>query len=139
MVQPLDQGIIASFKVQLKKKLFKWVLSQFDFGFKFEWRANGGEWCSWPTNTNSWASSSPRVCPITIKSKHPSEFSLVDVMNMQSFMDKLNKIPNANNNKHLQEIINSYFHSVWYGEDIILDYICNSILCDVVSINISLI
>ena len=30
VVQPLDQGIIASFKVQYKKKLLEWVLSQFD-------------------------------------------------------------------------------------------------------------
>ena len=30
VVQPLDQGIIASFKVQFKKKLLEWVLSQFD-------------------------------------------------------------------------------------------------------------
>ena len=30
VVQPLDQGIIASFKVQCKKKLLEWVLSQFD-------------------------------------------------------------------------------------------------------------
>ena len=27
---PLDQGLISSFKVQCKKKLLKWVLSQFD-------------------------------------------------------------------------------------------------------------
>ena len=30
MVQPVDQGRIASFKVQYKKKLLEWVLSQFD-------------------------------------------------------------------------------------------------------------
>ena len=29
-VKPLDQGMIASFKVQYKKKLLEWVLSQFD-------------------------------------------------------------------------------------------------------------
>jgi hypothetical protein len=28
VVQPLDQGIIASFKIQYKKKLLRWVLSQ---------------------------------------------------------------------------------------------------------------
>jgi hypothetical protein len=30
VVQPLDQGIIASFKIQYKKKLLEWVLSQYD-------------------------------------------------------------------------------------------------------------
>ena len=30
VVKPLDLGIIASFKVQYKKKLLEWVLSQFD-------------------------------------------------------------------------------------------------------------
>ena len=30
VVQPLDQGIIASFKVQYKKKFMNWVLPQFD-------------------------------------------------------------------------------------------------------------
>jgi hypothetical protein len=29
VVQPLDQGIIASFKIQYKKKLLQWVLSQY--------------------------------------------------------------------------------------------------------------
>ena len=30
VVQPLDQGIIASFKIQYKKKLLRWVLSKYD-------------------------------------------------------------------------------------------------------------
>jgi hypothetical protein len=30
VVQPLDQCIIASFKIQCKKKLLRWVLSQYD-------------------------------------------------------------------------------------------------------------
>ena len=30
VVQPLDKGKIASFKVRYKKKLLEWVLSQFD-------------------------------------------------------------------------------------------------------------
>jgi hypothetical protein len=30
VVQPLNQGIIASFKSQYKKKLLQWVLSQYD-------------------------------------------------------------------------------------------------------------
>jgi hypothetical protein len=29
VVQPSDQGIIASFKIQYKKKLLRWVLSQY--------------------------------------------------------------------------------------------------------------
>jgi hypothetical protein len=28
VVQPLDQGMLASFKIQYKKKLLRWVLSQ---------------------------------------------------------------------------------------------------------------
>ena len=60
---------------------------------------NGGEWCGWPSNTSSQAFSSPWVWPITIKIKHPLEFLVVDVMNMQSFMDKLNKMLISNINK----------------------------------------
>jgi hypothetical protein len=30
VVQPLDQGIIAFLKIQYKKKLLRWVLSQYD-------------------------------------------------------------------------------------------------------------
>jgi hypothetical protein len=30
VVQPWDQGIITSFKIQYKKKLLQWVLSQYD-------------------------------------------------------------------------------------------------------------
>ena len=30
VVQPLDQGLIASFKIQYKKKLLWWVLSKYD-------------------------------------------------------------------------------------------------------------
>ena len=30
VVQPLDQGIIAAFKLRYKSKLLEWVLSQFD-------------------------------------------------------------------------------------------------------------
>ena len=30
VVQPLDQGIIASFKIRDKNKLLQWVLSQYD-------------------------------------------------------------------------------------------------------------
>ena len=30
VVQPIDQGIIASFKVRHRSKLVEWVLSQFD-------------------------------------------------------------------------------------------------------------
>ena len=30
VVQPLDQGIIASYKVEYKKKLLQWILSQYD-------------------------------------------------------------------------------------------------------------
>ena len=44
--------------------------------------------------------------------EHPSEFSVVDVMNMQSFMDKLNKMSISNINKHHQKTIDSYFRSV---------------------------
>ena len=32
--------------------------------------------------------------------KHPPEFLVVDVMNLQSFMDKSNKMPISNINEH---------------------------------------
>ena len=53
-----------------------------------------------------------QVCLITIKSKHPSEFSIVVTYNMQSFLDKLNKMSSSNINKHHPETTNSYFRSV---------------------------
>jgi hypothetical protein len=37
--------------------------------------------------------------------EHPSEFSIVDLMNMDSFMDKLNKMSISNINKHHQKTI----------------------------------
>ena len=83
--------------------------------FRFEWRANEGEWCEWATNTNSQASANMWICPITINFavELSSEFSLVDVLNMKSFMDKLNKILISNVNKHHQWTLYSYFRSVW--------------------------
>ena len=81
------------------------------FGFKFKRRANG-RWCVWLGNTNSQISLSPWLCRITIKSKHPLIFSIIDVMNMQSSMDKLNKMSNSNINKLHQKTINSYSCSV---------------------------
>jgi hypothetical protein len=42
----------------------------------------------------------------------PLEFSIVDVINMQYFMDKLNKKSIFNINKHHRKTIGSYFHSV---------------------------
>ena len=53
--------------------------------------------------------------------KHPLEISVVDVTNIQSFMDKLNKMSISNINKHSSKTIDSYFRSVIYGEDIIMD------------------
>ena len=44
--------------------------------------------------------------------EHALEFSVVDVMNMQFLMNKLNKMPISNINKHHQRTIISYFHSV---------------------------
>jgi hypothetical protein len=41
--------------------------------------------------------------------EHPLEFSLVDVMNMRSFIPKLNKLLISNINKHHQKTIYSYF------------------------------
>ena len=37
--------------------------------------------------------------------EHPLEFSILDVTNMQSFMDKLNKMSISNINKHHQKTI----------------------------------
>ena len=39
--------------------------------------------------------------------KHPSKFSVFDVMNMQSFMDKSRKMFISNTNKHHHKSINS--------------------------------
>ena len=50
------------------------------------------------------------------------EFLVVNVNNMQSFMNKLNKMPISNINKHHQKTIDSYFRSVLYGEDIIIGF-----------------
>ena len=41
--------------------------------------------------------------------EHPSEFSVVDVMNMQSFMKEMNKMLISHINKHHKETIVSYF------------------------------
>lgn len=42
----------------------------------------------------------------------------VDVMNMQSLMDKMNIMSNFNIENHYQMAIDSYFCIVWYGEDV---------------------
>ena len=57
--------------------------------------------------------------------EHPLGFLLVDVTNMQSFMDKLNnsQFPTSTNNIKRQKK-KSYFRSVWYGEDIIMGLDC---------------
>ena len=44
--------------------------------------------------------------------QRPLEFSVVDVMNMQSFMNKLNKMSIFGINKHHHKTIDLYFHSV---------------------------
>ena len=41
-------------------------------------------------------------------------------MNMQSFMDKFNKMSIPNINKHCHKTIDSYLRIVRYGEDIIM-------------------
>ena len=109
------------------------------FGFRFEWRASGGEWCGWPTNTISQASSSSWVCNgysqvLNVAMEHSLEFSIINVMNMQSFM---NKMSISNINKHHQKTINSYLHNVirWkHRHEIIYLFVFNSIVCDIVSI-----
>ena len=71
------------------------------------------------------ASSSPWVCPIIIKFYSVAILGIlvIDVMNMQSFFNKLNKMSISNINKYLQMTIGevSYFRSVLYGEDIIME------------------
>ena len=67
--------------------------------------------------------------------EHPLEFSVIDVMNMQSSTGKLSKMSIFNINKHHQKTIDFYFCSGWYSEDIIgLYFFLNSIVCDNVSI-----
>lgn len=46
------------------------------------------------------------------------KFLVVDVTNIQSFMNKLNKISISKINKHHQTTINSHSRNVWYDEDI---------------------
>jgi len=106
---------------------------------EFQWRANGGKWCGWPTNTNNQTSSSLWVCPTTMKIC--SVASSLGVFSCRCdehaiFYDKLNKMSISNINKHHQKTINSYFRSVWYNEDIIMGlYICfYATLCDIMSI-----
>ena len=84
------------------------------FEVRFEWRANRGDWCGRPNNTNSQASSSLWVCPITIKfcSEASLEFLIVDAMHMNYYMIKLNKMSITNINKHHWKTTNSYFRSV---------------------------
>jgi hypothetical protein len=41
-------------------------------------------------------------------------------MNMQLVMDNLKKMSISNINKHHQKIIDFFFSSVWYDEDIIM-------------------
>jgi hypothetical protein len=47
--------------------------------------------------------------------EHPLENLVVSVMNMQSLMNKLNKMSISNINKHHRKTINSYFcqHMIW--------------------------
>ena len=52
--------------------------------------------------------------------KHPLEVSIEDVMNMQPFINKLNKMSICNINKHQKKKKIYDFYSVWYGEDIIM-------------------
>jgi hypothetical protein len=67
--------------------------------------------------------------------EHPSEFSVTEAMNMQSFVDKLSKMSISNTNKHHSNTTNPYFHSVRYGVDIImrLYFLLNSVLSDILS------
>jgi len=59
---------------------------------------------------------------MTIKFFSEASFrvSVVDVTNMQSFMDKLNKMSISNINKHQHNSIDSFFRSVICGEDIFM-------------------
>ena len=66
--------------------------------------------------------------------EHPSEFSVDDVMNMQSLMDKLSKMSISNINKHHPKTMKYYIHSVWYGEDIIIGPNVSFHMCNIVSI-----
>ena len=52
-----------------------------------------------------------QLLPIIVV-EHPSEFLVIDMMNMQSFINKLNKLPIFKINKHHQKTINSYSLSV---------------------------
>ena len=64
--------------------------------------------------------------------EHLLEFLVTNVMNTQSFMDKLSKMSISNINKHHQKAIDSYFRSVWHHHGTIFFLI--SKLSDIVSI-----
>ena len=53
----------------------------------------------------------PLICPTAIKCKHHSKYPAVNVMNMQSFMNKCNKIQIFDIKNHQQKTINSYGRS----------------------------
>ena len=83
--------------------------------FRFDWLANGGEWCGWASNTNSQASSNAQLLSI-FAVEYCLEFSIVDVMNMQSFMNKLNMMSISNINKHHQKDYKFLFlyYVIWW-------------------------
>ena len=48
-------------------------------------------------------------------------FLMIHLMNIQSLMDKLNKdVSFQHQQTSLEDKKNSYFHSVWYNDDIIM-------------------
>ena len=52
--------------------------------------------------------------------EYSSEFLITNVMNMRPFQDNLSKMLISNINKHHQKTMDSYFCSVWSGEDIMM-------------------
>ena len=85
-------------------------------------RVSWGKWREWPTNANSQAFSSPWICPIGLKIFNREIFGVfICRCDEHAFFSggKLNKMSISNINNH-QKTIESYFCSVWYGEDIIM-------------------
>ena len=85
---------------------------------KNKWRSNDVDDKPTPTITFPQAHEYAQLLS-NFAMEHLSRFSVIDVKNMQSVVNKLSKMSISNINKHHYKTINSYFCSVWYGEDII--------------------
>lgn len=92
-------------------------------------RAYWGEWCWWPTDTNSQTSLSPWVCPIALEfcsRENFGDFICRYVAHVNLFFSFSLMDTTRWQFQHQPKTIGSYFCNVWYNEDIIMGlYIYN--------------